>query len=79
VDRVIDATRRGDAEAADAAASELEAIGADAGTADRALRIALGEGGSAVTGPALAALAAALGQTEVLRDAIAPLRAGGAG
>jgi hypothetical protein len=69
VERVIGATREGDAAAADEAAADFAALADDAVTADRALRIAIGEGGSAVTAIALERLAASLRAVEELRAA----------
>ncbi|HEX5038912.1 MAG TPA: hypothetical protein VFW95_02105 [Candidatus Limnocylindria bacterium] len=70
VERVIQATRERDAAAAEAAAEDFASLGNDAVTVDRALRIAIGEGGSAVTAVALERLAAALGAVEDLRAAV---------
>jgi hypothetical protein len=69
VERVIGATREGDATAADEAADDFAALADDAVTADRALRIAIGEAGSAVTAIALERLAASLRAVEDLRAA----------
>ena len=44
VEGILAATRAGDAAAAGEAAAAFAALAADAATADRALRIALGEG-----------------------------------
>lgn len=78
VEGVIEATRAGDRAAAEEAAADFAAL-ADAGTtADRALRIAIGEGGSAVTGTALERLAAFLGGVEDLRAAVGARRGGAA-
>jgi len=71
VERVIEATREGDVVAADEAAAEFAALADDAMTADRALRIAIGEGGGGVTAPALAAFASILGDLRDLRAAVA--------
>jgi hypothetical protein len=70
VERVIEATRNGDVAAADEAAADFAALGDEGVTADRALRIAIGEGGGAITGTALERLAAALGAVEDLRAAV---------
>jgi hypothetical protein len=73
VESILAATRRGDAEAARAAAAEFAAFGDEAATADRALRIALGEGGSSLTAAPLERLAAALGTIEAARAAAATI------
>jgi len=67
VDELIAATRTGDAVAAAAAADAFAALADEAATADRALRIALGEGGSALTAAPLERLAGALGGIEDAR------------
>jgi hypothetical protein len=74
VDRIITATERGDATAADAAAGEFAALSDDAATADRALRIAMGEGGSAVAAVPLERLAAVLSAVSDARAAVASVR-----
>ena len=76
---IIAATREGDAAAAIAAAEQLSALANDAATADRSLRIALGEGGSALTAAPLERLAAALGGIEGARATTAAIAAGTAG
>ncbi|HEX7197293.1 MAG TPA: hypothetical protein VF364_10740 [Candidatus Limnocylindria bacterium] len=75
VESILAATRADDLEAARAAAEEFAAFGDEAATADRALRIALGEGGSALTAAPLERLAAALGAIEAARDASATILA----
>ena len=66
VQHIVDAVRQGDAAAAELAAEEFAALGADAARADRALRIAMGEGGSSVLAPPLERLASVLAD---IRDA----------
>jgi hypothetical protein len=72
--RLVDATRAGDAAGAKAAAAEFAALAEEAPQADRALRIALGEGGSAVGATALGRLAALLAATDELRLAVIDAR-----
>jgi len=74
--RLVTATRDGDLPGAEAAAAEFAALAEDAPSADRALRIALGEGGSAVGATALERLAAHLAATDELGVAIAAARQG---
>jgi hypothetical protein len=75
VDALVSATRAGDAAAAAAAGEAFAALADDAATADRALRIALGEGGSALTAAPLERLARALGGIEDARATAAALAA----
>jgi hypothetical protein len=77
VDDLISATRAGDAVAAAVAAEAFAALADEAPTADRALRIALGEGGSALTAAPLERLAAALGGIEEARATAAAMAAAG--
>ncbi len=77
VDGIVSATRVGDAEAAAAAAEAFAALADEAATADRALRIALGEGGSALTAAPLERLAGALSAIEDARAAAAAIVAAG--
>lgn len=72
--RLVVATRAGDAAAAESAADEFAALAEDAPAADRALRIALGEGGSAVSAPVLERLGAILAATDALRLAVVAAR-----
>ena len=67
MEQIVSATRAGDAAAASAAAEAFAALTDDAATADRALRIAIGEGGSSLTAAPLERLAAALGGIEGVR------------
>jgi hypothetical protein len=76
VEQIVEATRAGDAAAAGAAADEFAGLGDDAAAADRALRIALGEGGSALTAAPLERLAAALRGIEAARARTAAIAAG---
>jgi hypothetical protein len=62
LEAIVAATESGDVAGARAAAEDFAAASQDAGPADRALRIAIGEGGSAVTAAPLGRLA------DVLRD-----------
>ena len=71
VERILDATRAGDAAAARDAADEFAALSDEAATADRALRIALSEGGAALIAAPLERLAAALRSIEGARAAAA--------
>jgi hypothetical protein len=57
VEAIVEATAAGDPAAALDAADEFAALAEDAAPADRALRIAIGEGGSAVTAAPLGRLA----------------------
>ena len=66
--RIVSATRAGDADAAREAARVIGTLEEDAATADRALRIAVSEGGSALASTALGRLAGEL-------DAVASARA----
>jgi hypothetical protein len=75
VEQVLDATRVGDEAAAIEAAEAFAALGSDAAEADRALRIALSEGGAALTAAPLERLAAAMEAIETSRDAAAATRA----
>ena len=64
VEGILLATRAGDAAAAGEAAAAFAALADEAPTADRALRIALGEGGASLTAVPLERLAAALREIE---------------
>jgi hypothetical protein len=75
VEQIISASRTGDVASANAAAEAFAALAADAAAADRALRIALGEGGSALTAAPLERLAAALGGIEGVRATTAAIAA----
>lgn len=68
---LVEATADGDAQAAAAAARELAMQGEGAASADRALRIAMGEGGSAVTAAPLGRLADLLRRTGEARATVA--------
>jgi hypothetical protein len=69
VERILEATRAGDEAAAGEAAETFVALADDAAAADRALRIALSEGGAALTAAPLERLAAALRSIEGARAA----------
>jgi hypothetical protein len=71
METIVDATRAGDTSAARAAAEAIGALGGDAAVADRALRIAVSEGGAAVAAPALARLAGAVAAVSDAREAVA--------
>lgn len=71
VEQILDATRAGDDAAATEAAESFGALADGAATADRALRIALSEGGSALTAAPLERLAVALGDIDASRAAAA--------
>jgi len=72
--RLVTATGAGDAAGAEAAAAEFAALAKEAPAADRALRIGLGEGGSAVAATPLERLAALLAATDQLQLAIVAAR-----
>ncbi|HET8777106.1 MAG TPA: hypothetical protein VFN76_05560 [Candidatus Limnocylindria bacterium] len=74
VERIITATEHGDADAAERAADEFAALSADAATADRALQIAISEGGGAVAAVPLERLAAVLAAATDARATIAGIR-----
>jgi hypothetical protein len=70
---LLDATAAGDASAVQAAARALDAQADDARSADRALRIAMAEGGGSVTAAPLARLADLLRATAEARVAVAEI------
>jgi hypothetical protein len=74
VERIVEATRDGDAAAADEAAADFAAVAGDGATADRALRIALSEGGSSMTSTPLTRLAGVLSAIGELRASVASVR-----
>lgn len=74
MERLLTAARADDASAAEAAAAELAGLAEEARGADRALRIALGEAGSAVSATPLSRLAALLEATDRLLGAVAASR-----
>ncbi|MGI8828323.1 MAG: hypothetical protein ACR2I5_00935 [Candidatus Limnocylindria bacterium] len=71
MERLVTATRDDDADAASAAASHVASVGDDAATADRALRIAISEGGAAVSSAPLGRLADVLGRVREARATMA--------
>ena len=71
VERIITATEQGNADDAERAADEFAALSADAAPADRALQIAISEGGGAVAAVPLERLAAVLAAATDRRAAIA--------
>jgi hypothetical protein len=70
VEEILAAVHDGDPAAASVAAQAFASLREEGATADRALRIALGEGGSALTATPLQRLAAALGRIEDARAAV---------
>ncbi|HEX7068503.1 MAG TPA: hypothetical protein VF295_09965 [Candidatus Limnocylindria bacterium] len=74
VERIITATEHGDADDAERAADEFAALSTDAATADRALQIAISEGGGAVAAVPLERLAGVLAAATDTRAAIASIR-----
>ena len=73
METILSATRFGDADAAREAAAAFAALQADAGVADRALRIAMSEGGSAVSAATLGRLADAVASVRETRAQVAAL------
>jgi hypothetical protein len=73
VEAILEATESGNAAAARAGAADFAAAAEDAGPADRALRIAIGEGGSAVTAAPLARLASLLRDVSSTRLEVASI------
>jgi hypothetical protein len=73
VERILVATEAGDRQGALDAAEDFASTAEDAGPADRALRIAIGEGGSAVTAAPLARLADLLRDVATARLAVASI------
>lgn len=74
VETIIAATRAGDATAAAAAAAAFAARADEAATADRALRIAMSEGGGGVTAAPLGRLADILDRLRAMRTRAAAIR-----
>jgi hypothetical protein len=75
VEGILVATRAGNAAVADEAAAAFAALADEAPTADRALRIALGEGGSSLTAAPLERLATGVRDIEASRAAVDALLA----
>ena len=73
VERIIAATLDDDRAGAERAAEDFAALADRAATADRALRIALGEGGAAVTAAPLGRLADLLRRVDQARSAVASI------
>ncbi|MEO5986038.1 MAG: hypothetical protein ABIQ23_03380 [Candidatus Limnocylindria bacterium] len=73
VEDIVEALEAGDAAAAERAGEDVFALADEAAQADRALRIALGEGGAGLLGPPLERLAATLRGIEATRSAIMEL------
>jgi hypothetical protein len=73
--RFVDAVRETDSAAAEAARAEFEAAAEDATSADRALRIGLGEAGSAVAQAAVDQLAIMIDGVDTLEAAVRSARA----
>lgn len=78
VDRLAGAVARGDAVAAEAAADDFARLGAEAETADRALSIAISEGGGSLLAAPLSRLVESIRSTQELRAEVAALRAAAA-
>jgi hypothetical protein len=75
VERVVDAIDRNDPASAAAAAEAFAALEDEAATADRAVRIAMSEGGAAVTAAPLERLGSVLSSITELRSTLAAVRA----
>jgi hypothetical protein len=73
MERIVAATRADDSAAADRAAEDFAAAAEEAASADRALRIAIGEGGSAVTAAPLERLALVLRSVAAARAEVASI------
>lgn len=73
MERIIAATEAGDEDAATAAGEDFTALAEEAAPADRALRIAIGEGGSAVTAAPLGRLADLLREVAMTRLEVASI------
>ena len=73
METIIAATEAGDDASANAAAQEFAALAEEAGPADRGLRIAIGEGGSAVTAAPLGRLADLLREVALTRLEVASI------
>lgn len=73
MESIVRATRSGDAAAAADAARTFAALAPDAATADRALRIAIGEGGGAITAAALGRLVDVLRAIDDARAEVASI------
>lgn len=73
VETIIAATRAGDDASANEAARQFAALAEEAGPADRALRIAISEGGSAVTAAPLGRLADLLREVALTRLEVASI------
>lgn len=73
VETIVAATRTGDAAAARDAAEAFAAVADEASVADRALRIAVSEGGAAVTAAALGRLADAVASVRAARAEVAAI------
>ncbi len=75
VERVVDAVDRNDSASAAAAAEAFAALEDEAATADRAVRIAMSEGGADVTAAPLERLGSVLSSIAELRSTLAAVRA----
>jgi hypothetical protein len=73
METIVTATRAGDAGRAREAAAEFAALGNDAAEADRALRIAMAEGGASVSATALGRLADAVASLRDARSEVAAI------
>ena len=76
VERLVAAIEADDAEAAERAAQDVAELSDDATRADRALQLAISEGGGSIAAPPLAQLAAAIGAVEAQRSAVGGIVAG---
>lgn len=79
METIVRATRDGDHTAAAAAARDFAALEPEATTADRALRIAIGEGGGAITSAALGRLVGVLRAIDDARAEVATILHPGGG
>lgn len=73
VEQIVDAVEADDAAAAEETAAAFAALGEEGARADRALRIALGEGGSAILAAPLERMASVMGSIEATRAALRDL------
>ncbi len=74
METMVRATRSGDAPGANAAAERFAALADEAATADRALRIAMDEGGGAVTAAPLSRLSGVLSAMAATRSSVTSVR-----
>jgi hypothetical protein len=74
VEGIVTATEAGDPEAAEQAATDFAALAEDGATADRALRIAIGEGGTAVAAAPLQQLASIMSSIQTARAVVSSVQ-----